>query len=36
MDTQIDHAHMRIKICIENDQNGNGCVLGPRTSNALS
>ena len=34
MDTQIDHAHIRIKTCIENDQNGSGCVPGPWTSNA--
>ena len=36
MDTQIDHAHMGIKICIENDRNGKGCVPGPWMSNALS
>ena len=36
MDTQIDHAHIGIKTCIENDQNESGCVPGPRTSNALS
>ena len=36
MDTQIDHAHMGIKICIENEQNGSGCVPGTRTSDTLS
>ena len=29
MDAQIDHAHMGIETCIENDQNGNGCVPEP-------
>ena len=29
MGAQIDHAHMRIKTCTENDQNGNGCVPEP-------
>ena len=26
MDTQIDHTHMGIKTCIENDQNESACV----------
>ena len=26
MDTQIDHAHMGISTCIENDKSGHGCV----------
>ena len=29
MDTQIDHAHMGIKTCIENDKKESGCVPGP-------
>ena len=28
MDTQIDHAHIGIRTCIENDQNGSGGVPG--------
>ena len=36
MDTQIDHAYMGIKTCIEKDQNESKWVPGPRTSNALS
>ena len=32
MDTQIDHAHIGIRTCIENDQNGNGCVPGQRAT----
>ena len=32
MDTQIDHAHIGIRTCIENDQNGSGCVPGQRAT----
>ena len=35
MDTLIDHAHMGIKTCLENDQNGSGCIPGPWMSNVL-
>ena len=36
IDIQIDHAHIGIKACIENDQNGSGCVPGLWMSNVLS
>ena len=36
MDTQIDHVHMGIKTCIENEQNESGCVPRTRTSDMLS
>ena len=36
MDTQIDHVHMGIKTCLENEQNGSGCVPGTRMSDTLS
>ena len=36
MDTQINHTHMGIETCIENEQKESGCVPGPRTSDALS
>ena len=36
MDAHINHAHMRIRICIENDQNMSECVPGSQTTNALS
>ena len=32
MNTQIDYAHMRIKTCIENYQNGSGCILGSQAT----
>ena len=32
MDTQINHAHIGIKTCVENDQNGSGCILGLRAT----
>ena len=35
-DTQIKLAHMKIKACIENNQNENECVPGPPVTNALS
>ena len=36
MNTQIDHARMKIRACIENNQNENECVHGPPVTNALS
>ena len=32
MDTQINHVHMEIKTCIENDQNESGCVPRQQTT----
>ena len=32
MDTQIDHAHMEIRTCIENDQSESLCVPGQRAT----
>ena len=32
MGTQIDHAHMGIRTCMENDRNGSGCILGPQAT----
>ena len=32
MDTQIDHAHVGIKTCIDNDQSESGCVHGQRAT----
>ena len=36
MDTQINHAHMRIRICIKDDRDESECVLGLRTSMSYS
>ena len=36
MNTQNYRAHMRIRACIENNQNENECVPGPPVTNALS
>ena len=35
-DTQIKLTHMKIRACIENNQNENECVPGPPVTNALS
>ena len=32
MGTRIYHARMSIKICIENNQSGSGCVLDQQTA----
>ena len=32
MGTQINHAHMRIRIYIKNDRDESGCVPGPRAT----
>ena len=32
MGAQIDHAHMRIKTYIENNQSGSGCVPDQQTA----
>ena len=32
MNTRINHAHMSIKICIENNQSGSGYVLDQQTA----
>ena len=32
MDTRNYHAHMRIRICIENNQSGSGCVPVQQTA----
>ena len=32
MDTQVNHAHMGIRTCIENNKNESVCVPGPRAA----
>ena len=32
MNTQKYHAHMRIRICIDNNQSGSGCVPDQQTA----